>query len=56
MERTELIAQAIHTACNMAQELQEFVDDAEARGDNLPATTALIDDWIEIWRQLEDRQ
>ena len=46
----------IEIACRMAQELQEFIGDAQESGceNALPGTQALVDEWESIYRRTDE--
>ena len=54
MLTNEKLHQALNTACQMAQELQDFVDAAEEAGDSLPSVRELIAQWEHEWQQLPE--
>lgn len=47
-----LDAQIIEMATRMAQELQDFIADAEQAGSSLPGTQALVDEWEELYKEI----
>ncbi len=53
IDLAEMLGKLIFLGTLMAQELQEFVDDAEEAGSDLRSTKALIDDWNDFYKQVE---
>lgn len=57
-EVIELLGEAIRIAINMAQELQDIVDEAEAAGctNPFPSTQALLNEWNAFYKTAQDME
>jgi len=51
MDNIDVIEELMMEGSNLAQELQDFIDDAETAGGPLPVSQTLVDDWNESFKK-----
>lgn len=50
MENIDVIEELMMKGSNLAQELQDFIDEAETAGSPIPASQSLVDEWNESFK------
>lgn len=54
--RIDMNDELLEIATRMAQELQDFIGDAEACGSSLPGTKSLVDEWETAYQKAQPWQ